>query len=76
MDLAPSRYPFLIHICPDRFGFSNSCYYADFCSFMSSIHSLSEPASYKEAFLDPLWQQAMEEELYTLHKTGTWEYQS
>ncbi|XP_062114840.1 uncharacterized mitochondrial protein AtMg00820-like [Humulus lupulus] len=30
-------------------------------------------SSYKEAILDPLWQQAMAEELSALYKTGTWD---
>jgi hypothetical protein len=37
------------------------------------MHCLSEPSSYKEAILDPLWQQAMDEELFTLRKTDTWD---
>ena len=39
--------------------------------FFTSIHQLSEPSSYKEAILDPVWQQAMAEELSALNKTGT-----
>jgi hypothetical protein len=35
---------------------------------------LSEPSSYKEAILDPLWQQAMAEDLAALHKTNTWDF--
>ncbi|GKU90857.1 hypothetical protein SLEP1_g4801 [Rubroshorea leprosula] len=36
--------------------------------------SSSHPTwSYKEAFLDPLWQQAMKEELQALEKTSTWD---
>ena len=53
--------------------FVYSTYSASFASFLTSIHSLSEPSSYKEAVLDPLWQQAMAEELSALHKTNTWE---
>jgi len=37
------------------------------------MHCLSEPSSYKEAIPDPLWQQAMDEELFTLRKTDTWD---
>jgi len=37
------------------------------------MHCLSEPSSYKEAILDPIWQQAMDEELFTLRKTDTWD---
>jgi len=37
------------------------------------IHCLFEPSSYKETILDPLWQQAMDEELSALYKTNTWD---
>ena len=40
---------------------------------MASIHCLFELSSYKETILDPLWQQAMDEELFALHKTNTWD---
>jgi hypothetical protein len=40
---------------------------------LASIHCLFESSSYKEAILDPLWQQAMDEELSALHKTDTWD---
>lgn len=73
MDPAPPRYPQRVRKCPDRFGFSNSCYSDNLCSFLASIHSLSEPNSYKEAVLDSHWQQAMDEELSALHKTGPWD---
>jgi hypothetical protein len=41
--------------------------------FVASIHCLSEPFSYKKAIIDPLWQQAMDEELSALHKINTWD---
>ncbi|GKV37171.1 hypothetical protein SLEP1_g45230 [Rubroshorea leprosula] len=47
-------------------------YLQDYHSF-SALTSLHEPQSYKEASLDPLWQQAMKEELQALEKTGTWD---
>ena len=47
--------------------------YYCYSSFLDSIHYFSEPSSYKEAILDPHWQQAMDKELSTLHKTGTWD---
>ncbi|KAL0559628.1 hypothetical protein IC582_004243 [Cucumis melo] len=40
----------------------------------STIMSLIELSSYKEASTNPLWQQAMNEELQTLKKTHTWDY--
>jgi hypothetical protein len=54
-------------------NFAYSCYSSSFTSFLASIHCLFEPSSYKEAILDPLWQQAMDEELSALHKTDTWD---
>jgi hypothetical protein len=51
--------------------FAYSCYSSSFTSFLASIHCLFEHSSYKEAILDPLWQQVMDEELYALHKTDT-----
>lgn len=53
--------------------FAFSCYSSSFSTFLASIHCLSEPSSYKEAILDPLWQQAMDEELSALHETVTWD---
>ena len=49
--------------------FVYSCYSSSFTSFLTSIHCLFETSSYKEAIIDPLWQQAMDEELYALYKT-------
>ena len=39
----------------------------------SAIVSLQEPHSYREASINPLWQQAMAEELQALEKTHTWD---
>ncbi|KAL0544378.1 hypothetical protein IC582_019492 [Cucumis melo] len=36
--------------------------------------SLVEPSSYKEASTNPLWKQAMDNELQALTKTHTWDY--
>ncbi|GKV28694.1 hypothetical protein SLEP1_g37711 [Rubroshorea leprosula] len=47
-------------------------YLQDYHCFFA-LTSLHEPQSYKEASLDPLWQQAMKEELQALEKTGTWD---
>ena len=43
----------------------------DFHCF-STLASLQEPQTFHEASFNPLWQQAMKEELDALHKTGTW----
>lgn len=53
--------------------FFYSIYSSSFASFLTSIHSLYEPSSYKETILNPPWQQAMVEELGALHKTDTWD---
>ena len=41
------------------------------CSF--TLATLYEPHTYHEAHIDPLWQQAMNEELDALHKNHTWD---
>ena len=38
-----------------------------------ALASLQEPQTFHEASSNPLWQQAMKEELDALHKTGTWD---
>ena len=44
----------------------------DFHCF-SALAYLQEPQSFREASSNPLWQQAMKEELDALHKNGTWD---
>ena len=63
------------HICKSTksLDFAYSCYSSSFTSFLAPIHCLSQPSSYKEAILDPYWQQAMDEELKALHRTNTWD---
>lgn len=39
----------------------------------SAIATLHEPRSYREASTNPLWQQAMTQELQALEKTHTWD---
>ena len=47
-------------------------YLSDYhCSF--ALPTLYEPHIYREAHTDPLWQQAMNEELDALHKNNTWD---
>ena len=53
--------------------FAYSCYSSSFTSSLAYVHCFPEPSSYKVAILDPRWQQAMDEELFALHKTGTWD---
>jgi len=53
--------------------FAYSCYSSSFTSFLAFIHCLSEPSSYKEAIIHPLWQQVVDEELFALYKTDTWD---
>ena len=40
---------------------------------LSALASLQEPHTFHEASSNPLWQQAMKEELDALHQTGTWD---
>ena len=44
----------------------------DFHCF-SALAFLQEPQTFHEASFNPLWHQAMKEELDALHKTGTWD---
>ncbi|KAG9454499.1 hypothetical protein H6P81_007403 [Aristolochia fimbriata] len=44
----------------------------DYHCFFSVLTSVYEPSSYGEASSDPLWQQAMAEELQALDKAHTW----
>jgi hypothetical protein len=41
--------------------------------YFSAFATLHEPHTFREASSDPLWQQAMKEELDALLKTGTWD---
>ena len=41
------------------------------CSF--ALSTFYEPHTYREVHTDPLWQQAMNEELDALHKNNTWD---
>ncbi|KAG9444835.1 hypothetical protein H6P81_016175 [Aristolochia fimbriata] len=45
----------------------------DYRSFFSALTSVYEPSAYREASSDPLWQQAMAEELQALDKAHTWD---
>ena len=38
-----------------------------------TLATLYEPHTYREAYTDPLWQQAMNEELDALYKNHTWD---
>ncbi|KAJ9544827.1 hypothetical protein OSB04_024534 [Centaurea solstitialis] len=53
--------------------FCYSSYSASFASFIANIHCLTEFESYREAISDPLWQNAMAEELTALYQTYTWD---
>ncbi|CAL5443960.1 unnamed protein product [Camellia sinensis] len=72
-DPAAHRYPPRARHPPKRLGWSNTCFSASYRTFLSAIHSFAEPQSYKEACQDPHWVQAMEDELFALQKTSTWE---
>ena len=53
--------------------FTYSSYCPSFGSFVTSVHRLSEPVSYREAIREPQWRNAMAEELTALHQTHTWD---
>ncbi|KAK4366882.1 hypothetical protein RND71_014762 [Anisodus tanguticus] len=72
-DPDPPRYPKRTLRSTQVSDFDYSCYAPSFTSFLVSINSLCEPTSYSEAARDPLWQEAMNEELVALNKTGTWD---
>ncbi|KAI5437872.1 hypothetical protein KIW84_023840 [Lathyrus oleraceus] len=71
VDPPPPRYPSRDRKSTQLPDFVYYTYSTYFSSFLTFIHSLSEPSSYKEAILDPLLQQAMTEELSASHKTNT-----
>ena len=41
--------------------------------FSFAFATLYEPHTYRESYTDPLWQQAINEELDALHKNHTWD---
>ncbi|CAI8591130.1 unnamed protein product [Vicia faba] len=59
VDPPPPRYPSHGHKSTQLPSFVYLTYSASFASFLTSIHNLSEPSSYKEAILNPLWQQTV-----------------
>ena len=71
MDLVTDQTPSLPFHCFDRVR-APSAHLRDYSSF-SAMLSLHEPHTYHEAYTNPLWQQAMAEELQTLEKTHTWD---
>lgn len=75
LDLGPSepRYPPRERHPPVRLGFTNTCFSFTYCSFLSRIHAYIEPWSHKEAYNDPNWVNAMNDELTTLAQTQTWD---
>ncbi|XP_019427158.1 PREDICTED: uncharacterized protein LOC109335479 [Lupinus angustifolius] len=52
----PRRYPQRIHKSTQLPDFVYNIYSTYFASALTSLHGLSEPSSYQEAVLDPLWQ--------------------
>jgi hypothetical protein len=68
----PLRQSIHIRKSTELLDFAYSCYSSSFTFFLVYIHCLSKPSSYKESIHDPFLQQAMDDELSTLHKTDTW----
>jgi len=69
----PLHQSICIHKSTKVLDFAYSCYSSSFISFLAYVHCLFKPSCYKEAIFDPLWQQAMDEELSALHKIDTWD---
>jgi len=69
----PLRQSIRIHKSIKLPDFAYSCYSSSFTSILAFIYCLFEPFSYKEAILDSLWQQTMDEKLSALHKIYTWD---
>lgn len=59
------QYPISDHISTASLSVSHKC-------FTTSITSLVEPKTYKQAAVDPLWQDAMSKEIYALEQNNTW----
>ncbi|KAI5401815.1 hypothetical protein KIW84_066328 [Lathyrus oleraceus] len=55
VDPLPPRYPSSDRKSTQFPNFVYSTYSASLSSFLTSIHSLSEPSSYKEVIIDPVW---------------------
>lgn len=68
--LRRSTHPVKFTKLPD---FAYSTYSGPFASFIANIDHLSKLESYIEVVLDPLWQNAMAEELTALHQNHTWD---
>lgn len=62
-------YPISQVVCYDRLS-------SEHRKFVNSITSAVEPESYKQATLDPKWQEAMDSELRALELNGTWTIES
>lgn len=67
------RYPSRPRNAPASLKDYKTCFSSMYQSFLTCVHSLHEPLSYKEAASDPNWQLAMNEELDSLVKTHTWD---
>lgn len=68
-----SRYPRRIRKSTQLSNFVYSYFLPSFTSFLLSLHNPSKPTSYREAVLDPKWQQTMVEELDTLNCRTIWD---
>ncbi|GFP81204.1 retrovirus-related pol polyprotein from transposon tnt 1-94 [Phtheirospermum japonicum] len=69
----PQRYPQRVRNFSQLSDYVYSNYSSTFAVFLTSVHNFSEPSSYQESLIDPLWRQAMAKELYAPHKTYTWD---
>ena len=60
-----TRYPLHHYLSFSRFSPTQ-------CDFLALITSRTEPKTYDEAAGDPLWQQAMNDEIVALERNHTW----
>lgn len=70
----PRRYLLRERRPPQRLSLvSADCFSSAFQSYLSTVHSYSEPQTYREASCIPHWQQAMDKELSALDRMHTWD---
>ena len=62
-----SEVPYALEFYVDCSRFSES-----HCHFLSAISSLKEPTSYRQAILDEIWRNSIQDEYVALEENGTW----
>ena len=62
-----SKVPYALEFYVDCSRFSES-----HCHFLSAISSFKEPTSYRQAILDEIWRNSIQDEYVALEENGTW----